>query len=275
MNKIDIAEVLAAKAPKLARRLPKFVINWLRRTIHEEEINHIYQNYWEYAPQEFIRACFRDWGVSYSIEGIEKLDRNERYLFVSNHPFGGMDGMMLADKLIEYFGDVRVVVNDILRYIAPLDPLWVPVNKHGAQKLSYARKFDEAFASDLPILTFPAGLCSRKIEGRVQDTPWRPNFLKKANASHRKIVPIFVEGRLSNFFYNLSRLRKALGVKANIEMLWLVDEMLSQKGQHFRIIVGEPIEVESLREVGSHAEQVLEVRKACYALEKELKKSTK
>lgn len=275
MNKIDIAEVLAAKAPKLARRLPKFVINWLRRTIHEEEINHIYQNYWEYAPQEFIRACFRDWGVSYSIEGIEKLDRNERYLFVSNHPFGGMDGMMLADKLIEYFGDVRVVVNDILRYIAPLDPLWVPVNKHGAQKLSYARKFDEAFASDLPILTFPAGLCSRKIEGRVQDTPWRPNFLKKAYASHRKIVPIFVEGRLSNFFYNLSRLRKALGVKANIEMLWLVDEMLSQKGQHFRIIVGDPIEVESLREVGSHAEQVLEVRKACYALEKELKKSTK
>lgn len=275
MNKIDIAEVLAAKAPKLARRLPKFVINWLRRTIHEEEINHIYQNYWEYAPQEFIRACFRDWGVSYSIEGIEKLDRNERYLFVSNHPFGGMDGMMLADKLIEHFGDVRVVVNDILRYIAPLDPLWVPVNKHGAQKLSYARKFDEAFASDLPILTFPAGLCSRKIEGRVQDTPWRPNFLKKAYASHRKIVPIFVEGRLSNFFYNLSRLRKALGVKANIEMLWLVDEMLSQKGQHFRIIVGEPIEVESLREVGSHAEQVLEVRKACYALEKELKKSTK
>lgn len=275
MNKIDIAEVLAAKAPKLARRLPKFVINWLRRTIHEEEINHIYQNYWEYAPQEFIRACFRDWGVSYSIEGIEKLDRNERYLFVSNHPFGGMDGMMLADKLIEYFGDVRVVVNDILRYITPLDPLWVPVNKHGAQKLSYARKFDEAFASDLPILTFPAGLCSRKIDGRVQDTPWRPNFLKKAYASHRKIVPIFVEGRLSNFFYNLSRLRKALGVKANIEMLWLVDEMLSQKGQHFRIIVGEPIEVESLREVGSHAEQVLEVRKACYALEKELKKSTK
>ena len=275
MNKIDIAEVLAAQAPKLARRLPKFVINWLRRTIHEEEINHIYQNYWEYAPQEFIRACFRDWGVSYSIEGIEKLDRNERYLFVSNHPFGGMDGMMLADKLIEYFGDVRVVVNDILRYIAPLDPLWVPVNKHGAQKLSYARKFDEAFASDLPILTFPAGLCSRKIEGRVQDTPWRPNFLKKAYASHRKIVPIFVEGRLSNFFYNLSRLRKALGVKANIEMLWLVDEMLSQKGQHFRIIVGDPIEVESLREVGSHAEQVLEVRKACYALEKELKKSTK
>lgn len=275
MNKIDIAEVLAAKAPKLARRLPKFVINWLRRTIHEEEINHIYQNYWEYAPQEFIRACFRDWGVSYSIEGIEKLDRNERYLFVSNHPFGGMDGMMLADNLIEYFGDVRVVVNDILRYIAPLDPLWVPVNKHGAQKLSYARKFDEAFASDLPILTFPAGLCSRKIDGRVQDTLWRPNFLKKAYASHRKIVPIFVEGRLSNFFYNLSRLRKALGVKANIEMLWLVDEMLSQKGQHFRIIVGEPIEVESLREVGSRAEQVLEVRKACYALEKELTKSTK
>ncbi|MBR5849749.1 MAG: acyltransferase [Alistipes sp.] len=275
MKKIDIAEVLQAKAPKLARRLPKFVINWLRRTIHEKEVNHIYQNYWDYAPQPFIRACFQTWDVSYSIEGLDKLDRNERYLFVSNHPFGGMDGMMLADKLIEHFGDVRVVVNDILRYIAPLDPLWVPVNKHGAQKLSYARKFDEAFFGDLPILTFPAGLCSRKIDGRVQDTPWRPNFLKKANASHRKIVPIFVEGRLSNFFYNLSNLRKRLGVKANIEMLWLVDEMLSQKGQHFRIIVGEPIDPASLHEVGTLAEQVEVVREKCYALQNHLAKVSK
>lgn len=275
MKQIDIAEVLAAKAPKLARRLPKVVVNWLRRTVHERELNHIYQNYWNLAPQPFIRACFRDWEVSYSIEGLEQLDPTKRYLFVSNHPFGGMDGMMLADKLIEHFGDVRVVVNDILRYITPLDPLWVPVNKHGAQKLSYARKFDEAFSSDLPILTFPAGLCSRKIDGRVQDTPWRPNFLKKAHASGRAIVPIFVEGRLSNFFYNLSRLRKWLGVKANIEMLWLVDEMLAQKGQHFRIVVGEPIDPQQLRSVGSSSEQLLAVRESCYALQNRLKKRNK
>lgn len=269
-KKIDVAKVLQAKAPKLARRIPRCVVNWLRRTIHEDELNVIYDNYWDLAPQPFIHACFREWGVSYSIEGIEKLDRSGRYLFVSNHPFGGMDGMMLADKLIDYFGDVRVIVNDILREVTPLDPLWLPVNKHGSQKLSYARRFDEAFQSPMPILTFPAGLCSRKIKGKVQDLKWRPNFMKKAKSSGRQIVPIFCEGRLSNFFYRLYTWRKRLGVKANIEMLWLVDEMLAQKGRHFRIIVGEPIPIEHLERMESLGEQVEFVRERCYALEKAL-----
>ena len=269
---IDIGRVLAAKAPKLARWMPRFVVNWLRRTVHEKELNHIYDNYWNLAPQPFIHACFREWGVSYSIEGLEKIDRNEPLLFASNHPFGGMDGMMLADKLIDHFGDVRVIVNDILKEVTPLDPIWLPVNKHGSQKLSYARRFDAAFHSSLPILTFPAGLCSRRIDGKVQDTPWRPNFIKKAHISRRRIVPIFVEGRLSNFFYGLSTWRKRLGVKANIEMLWLVDEMLSQRGQHFRIIVGDPISLDELLAAGSVADQVALVRERCYALEKRLDK---
>ena len=275
MPEIDVGLVLREKAPRLARWIPRPLINRLRRLIHEKELNHIYANYWDLAPQPFIRACFRAWGVSYSIEGLERLDPGGRYLFVANHPFGGMDGMMLADKLIEHFGDVRVVVNDILRHVTPLDPLWVPVNKHGAQSLSYARRFDEAFSVPLPVLTFPAGLCSRKIGGRITDTQWRPSFLKKAKVSNRLLVPIFVEGRLSNFFYNLSRTRKALGIKANIEMLWLPDEMFSQKGCHFRMRVGEPIDPASLEGFGSVREQVDEVRRRCYLLEKELKTEEK
>ena len=270
MPEIDVGVVLREKAPRLARWIPRPLINRLRRLIHEKELNHIYANYWNLAPQPFIRACFREWGVSYSIEGLERLDPAGRYLFVANHPFGGMDGMMLADKLIDYFGDVRVVVNDILRHVTPLEPLWVPVNKHGAQSLSYARRFDEAFSSALPVLTFPAGLCSRKIDGRITDTQWRPSFLKKAAASGRQIVPIFVEGRLSNFFYNLSRTRKALGIKANIEMLWLPDEMFSQKGCHFRMRVGEPIDPAELSRFDTVRERVEEVRRRCYALEEAL-----
>lgn len=270
MPEIDVALVLRQKAPRLARWVPRFAIEWLRRTIHEKELNHIFASYWHLAPQPFIRACFREWQVSYSIEGLDALDPAGRYLFVANHPFGGMDGMMLADKLIEHFDDVRVVVNDILRHVTPLEPLWVPVNKHGAQSLAYARRFEEAFSGPLPVLTFPAGLCSRKIDGRVTDTEWRPSFLKKAAASNRRIVPIFVEGRLSNFFYNLSRLRKALGIRANIEMLWLPDEMFRQKGCHFRMRVGRPIDLEELQSFDSVRARIEEVRRRCYALEKEL-----
>ena len=259
---------MAGKAPRLARWIPRPAIDWLRRTIHEQEINRILENYWELPPQEFIRACFGDWEVSYALEGLEGLDPAGRYLFVANHPFGGMDGMMIADELIERFGDARVVVNDLLMHVEPLRPLWVPVNKHGSQNAAYARRMEEAFAGDLPVLTFPAGLCSRRERGVVSDTPWRTSFAKKAVASQRQIVPLFVEGRLSDFFYRLSSLRKRLGVKFNIEMLWLVDEMLAQRGRRFRIVAGAPIPPDELLAAGSLREQVAYVRKKTYSLEK-------
>ena len=170
MPQIDIAEVLRQKAPELSRRIPRFAVEWLRRTVHERDINHILASYWDLPPQEFIRACFREWQVTYSAHGLDRLDPAGRYLFVANHPFGGMDGMMLADKLINRFGDARVVVNDLLMHVEPLRPLWIPVNKHGSQNSAYARRFDEAFAGDLPILTFPAGLFSGIIGGRIADT---------------------------------------------------------------------------------------------------------
>ena len=270
MPEIDIGAVLQTKAPRLSQRIPAFAVQWLRRTIHEAEINHILRTYWDLPPQEFIRACFRDWRVTYSAEGLEGLDPKGRYLFVANHPFGGMDGMMLADKLIERFGDARVVVNDLLMHLEPLRPLWIPVNKYGAQNAAYARKFDEEMFGERQILTFPAGLCSRRIRGEVTDLPWKSSFLKKAYASQRQIVPLFVEGRLSNFFYRVDRIRKALGIRFNIEMLWLPDEMFSQKGRHFRIVAGEPIPMAELQEQGSLHEQTEYIRKKTYFLKNRL-----
>ena len=270
MPEIDIGAVLQTKAPRLSQRIPAFAVQWLRRTIHEAEINHILRTYWDLPPQEFIRACFREWEVTYSAEGLERLDPKGRYLFVANHPFGGMDGMMLADKLIERFGDARVVVNDLLMHLEPLRQLWILVNKYGAQNAAYARKFDEEMFGERQILTFPAGLCSRRIRGEVTDLPWKSSFLKKAYASQRQIVPLFVEGRLSNFFYRMTALRKMLGVKFNIELLWLPDEMFSQKGRHFRIVAGEPIPMAELQEQGSLHEQTEYIRKKTYFLKNRL-----
>lgn len=267
MPRIDIDEVLREKAPRFAKYIPRFIRNWLRRTIHEEALNDILAAGWNRPPQEFIHVAFERMRIAYRIDGLERLDPAERYLFVANHPFGGLDGMMIADALIERFGDARVVVNDLLMHLEPLRPLWIPVNKHGSQNSLYARKFDEEFFGELPILTFPAGLCSRCIGGEVTDLPWKTNFLKKAYASQRQIVPVFVEGRLSNFFYRVDRIRRMLGVKFNIEMLWLSDEMFSQKGKHFRILVGDPIPVAELQRYGGLRDQAEFVRKKAYFLE--------
>ena len=206
--------------------------SWLRRTIHEKEINHILEHYWNLPPQEFIRACFREWQVTYSIEGLEKLDPRGRYIFASNHPFGGMDGMMLADKLIDRFGDARVVVNDLLMHLEPLRPLWIPVNKHGSQSTAYARKFDEEFFGERPILTFPAGLCSRCIDGEVTDPRVEDQLPEKSlRLAARRSSRSSSKGELSNFFYRVYRIRKALGIKFNIEMLWLSRRDVLAEGQ--------------------------------------------
>ncbi len=267
MTKISVAGVLEAKAPRLSRWVPRPLVRWLSRTIHEDEINYILETYDNGDPFEFLRGFFSYAGVTYEAIGLDRLDKNGRYIFASNHPFGGMDGMMLAERIGMHFGDVRVIVNDILMFLDPLKGIFVPVNKHGRQRGDYANAFSEAFEGDVPVLTFPAGLCSRCIGGEVQDVEWRPNFIKRANQTGRLIVPVYVEGRLSKRFYRISSWRKNLGIKGNIEMLYLPDEMFRQRGQHFRLIFGESVDPETLKRTdGNYHMQAREVRRMSYAL---------
>lgn len=248
MQQIDLYQVLNDKNPKLARRIPRFVINYLTRTIHQDEINEILSLYGDRPGVDFARATLEHMGIKYHSVGMEKLDPKGRYVFASNHPFGGLDGMMLADEVAKYFGDVRVVVNDLLMHLDPLKSIFVPVNKHGRQSGESVNAFNDAFASDVPIITFPAGLCSRRSNGVVCDTEWKGNFIRKAVKSRRDVVPVFFEGSLSNFFYRLANTRKFFGVKANVEMLYLPDEMFKQKGGDFEIHIGEPVPWQSLLE---------------------------
>ncbi len=241
MQEINVYKVIESKSAKLARRVPKFLIRYLERTIHQKEINEILSAYADLEGVEFIRAALKHMGISYYSTGMENLDPAGRYIFASNHPFGGLDGLILAVEVASRFGDVRVVVNDILMYLDPIKGLFVPVNKHGRQNTGSVAAINDAFASDIPIITFPAGLCSRRKKGVVCDLEWKSNFIKKAVASGRDVVPVYFDGRLSNFFYRLSNFRKRIGIKANIEMLYLPDEMFRQKGSRFEIKIGAPI----------------------------------
>ncbi len=266
MALIDVPAVIASKAPKAAKFIPGFVYRYLERILHQDDLNEILTDGWDQTPQEFIRGVFKRWNITYSLEGLEKLDPNGRYIFASNHPFGGMDGMMIAGCLMEHFGDARVVVNDILMHLDPLKPIWIPVNTLGAQTPEYVRLFEEGFASNLPILMFPAGICSRVVDGKIADLQWKNTFIRRAHATSREVVPLYVEGSLHKGFYRLYKWRKALGIKANIEMLLLVDGMFRQQGKSFKMVVGDPIRVEELKGFGSVREQVEAVRKKTYSL---------
>ena len=268
MDRIDVGQILESKAPRLKRYIPRAVINWLRGIIQEDFLNNAIGNFGDKPPMEFIRGAFGLLDIERSVEGFENIDPEGRYIFASNHPFGGMDGMMLAEAIGSRLGDVRVVINDLLMYMEPLRPIWLPVNKHGRQNTAYARRMREAFEGPLPILTFPAGLCSRRKKGVVADLEWRKNFIKQAHSTNRQVVPVFVEGCLSDRFYNISNLRTKLGVKFNIEMILLVDEMVRQKGQTFTLRFGKPISTEELSAIGSVEDQVAFIRKKVYEMKK-------
>lgn len=264
---IDIEKVLASKAPKLAKKLPRFLIRYLIKIVHQEELNQILATHGHLPAAEFIRAALGDMGVTWRVEGMERVPREGRYIFSSNHPFGGMDGVILAQEIDKYFGkDVRSISNDLLLFVEPLRPIFLPVNKHGKQSREAARIFEETFAGDIPIQTFPAGLCSRRIKGEITDLEWHPSFVKKAVQHKRDVVPVYVEGKLSNRFYNLANIRKFFKIKANIEMLYLVDEMFKQKGKHIVIHIGEPVSWEKLAAMESKKEMTEYMRRRTYEL---------
>ncbi|GHU96538.1 glycerol acyltransferase [Bacteroidia bacterium] len=270
---VNVEQILASKSPRLARRLPAFVLRYLEHVIHQNDVNYILQNYGHLQGLEFVRAALQHLNITYTVHGEQNLQQAPHALFLSNHPLGGFDGVVLLDVLGKIYPNIQTVINDLLMNIVPLRPLFLPINKHGVQPQEYARQLQTAYASDKPILYFPAGLCSRKIKGVVQDLPWRPGTAKIVRDYQRDVVPVFFSGRNSNFFYNLANLRKMLKIKANIEMLYLVDELFRQRNAHYDVYFGTPIPHSTLTQMGNLNKMITFVRERSYQLAQNSKSS--
>jgi len=238
---LDVGKVLRSKNPSLAKAVPAFIINYLKRIIHQDELNELLRENGHLSDAEFIEGSLKFLNIKYQVYGRENIPSRGRYIFVSNHPLGGLDGMVFIDALSKHFTNIKFPVNDILMSIENLSGIFLPVNKHGAQAKDAIKVLEETYASDNQILYFPAGLCSRKKHGVIKDLVWHKSFISKAIQHKRDVVPAFFSGRNSNFFYNLARLRTLFGIRANIEMLYLADEMFSQKGKKISLVFGKVI----------------------------------
>jgi len=237
---IDIDAVIKSKSEKLFKLLPRFIISYLKKITHEDEINACIVRNSKFYGVEFAQHILNEFKVNIAIEGEEHLLNNDRFVVASNHPLGGLDGIALLSHIGQY-KPVKAVINDLLMNVNNLSPLFIPVNKHGNNPKSYIKILNDAFDSDDNILYFPAGLVSRKKGKNIKDLEWKKSFLQKAVRSKKDIIPTYVSGRNTNFFYNLANIRKKLGIKSNIEMLYLVDEMYRQKGATIKIIYGKAI----------------------------------
>lgn len=264
---LNLDKVLESKAPKVYKRIPRFVINYLKRKIHLDELNEILTIYADKHGVDFADSCVEYFNLDFKINGLDELSENKRYIFVSNHPLGGLDGICLSSIVGNKFNKkIKYIVNDILYQIKNLQPIFLPVNKHGSQSRSAAAMTNEAFDSNNQIITFPAGLCSRKQKGKVYDLDWKKNFVFKAIESKRDVVPIYFDGHNSNFFYRFANIRKRLGIKINIEMFFLPDEMFKNKNQTFTITFGKPISYSSFDNSKNAAEWAEYVKGIVYDL---------
>jgi Putative hemolysin len=266
-QKLDVEKVLFSKNKALARVIPGFIINYLKRIVHQDELNDFLKKWGHLKDSELIAAGLKHFEIKFKVTGSENIPKSGRYIFVSNHPLGGLDGLVFIYEISKHFPDIKFPVNDILTNIKNLSGIFLPVNKHGAQARDAAKMIEEAYSSDCQILYFPAGLCSRKKSGVIKDLPWHKSFISKSIQHKRDIVPAFFSGRNSNFFYNLSNIRKFLGVKANIEMLYLADEMFKQKDKEIRLVFGEPIHWERFDKTRSALEWADWVKSKSYNLE--------
>lgn len=239
---IDIDKVLKEKAPKYYKYVPRFVTNYLKRIVHQDELNVFLREQGDNQGVPFLKACLEFLDTKVVVKGEENLPKEGLYTFVCNHPLGGQDGLAVGYVLgKQYDGKIKYLVNDLLMNVHGLAPFFIPINKTGKQAKDFPRQVEAGFASDNQLIMFPAGLCSRRIDGVIQDIEWKKTFITKSVETHRDVVPMHFDGQNSDRFYNLANRCKQLGLKFNIAMLYLVDEMMKNRHKTFTLTIGKPI----------------------------------
>ena len=241
---IDIDNILKSKMGAKAKFVPRPLVAWLKRIVHQDQVNDYLWESRHLVGTEWLEECVRYLDATLDIVGSENLpDKNDGrlYTFVSNHPLGGEDGVALGAIIGRHYdGRFRYLVNELLMNLPGLAPVSIPINKTGKQGRDFPKMVEVGFQSDNHMLMFPAGLCSRRKNGVIRDIPWKKTFISKSVEYQRDVVPIHFSGQNSNFFYRLANFSDRF-LPFNLAMLFLVDEMYKNVHKTFRVAIGKPI----------------------------------
>ncbi len=266
--RVDLDEVLKRKASRVYPLIPGFVIRYLKRVLHQNEINEILHRLDGVYGLDFVNYIVNDYfNMKIQVVHPENIPATGRYVMAANHPLGGLDGMAVMHVLGKKRQDFKFLSNDVLLELKNINMLFLPVDMHRRNTQEAVRRIDELFASDEMVLVFPSGLVSRRLKkGLIADLPWKKSFLTKAIRHRRDILPVHIAGRNTDFFYNFAYWRKRLGIKTNIEMLYLVDEMYKQQDQTVTLTFGRPIPYQRFTSELNHHDWAQRVREHVYRL---------
>ena len=266
---IDIEQILKGKMGAKAKFVPSFLVNWLKRVVHEDQVNAFLWESRDKEGVEWLEECVKYLDMTLEIVGKENLpdpQDGRLYTFVSNHPLGGEDGVALGAIIGRHYdGRFRYLVNDLLMNLPGLAPVCIPINKTGSQSRNFPAMVEAGFQSDNHMLMFPAGLCSRKKNGQIRDIPWTKTFISKSIEYQRDVVPIHFGGQNSNFFYRLANFSDRF-LPFNLAMMYLVDEMYKNVHKTFRVAIGKPIPWQTFDKSRKPVEWAQYVREQVYTL---------
>lgn len=240
--RIDVDSVLRERLPRHYKYIPRFAVRWLERTICQDRLNAILTKMAGRNSVDAATAALHEMDITVKASGMDRLP-DGRYMFVSNHPLGGLDGLALISLLGNHYDHkIKFLVNDLLMAVEPLRDVFLPVNKYGSQSRAAAADIEQALQGTGQFITFPAGLCSRmQPDGTIADLTWQKAAVVHAVNYQRDIVPIFFDAQNSRFFYRFAQWRKRLGIKFNIELIFLPKEMIKKCGSTLHVVIGAPI----------------------------------
>lgn len=240
---INIEKAVRQKAPRQYPKIPKWVFRFAAWLVCQKEMNETITALRDVEGKDFAQGMCRRLNVKYELHGMENIPDQGRFIFVSNHPLGAFDGISYINVFGNKYPKFKVIVNDLLMYIVALRPVFLPVNTLGKQKREDMEAINDAYNDpDTQIMSFPAGFCSRYIDGRIQDVEWKKSVITQAIESQRDVIPMHFEGRNSFTFYALEWIRRKLGMKFNIGLILLPWQMMkTARNKKFTITVGQPI----------------------------------
>ena len=262
---IDVNKILG---PKLRKKLPRFVINFLKRRIHQDQINEAIMQAECPVGAGFFDDALRYLNITYRTRGEENLDPNGKYLFACNHPLGGPEALIIGSVFHRLYGEgFQVPVTPIMANLKPLAEFFTPVNNLSSrQSRDLGERIAKMFTSDQQVVVFPAGLCARKIKGKITEMPWKKMFVTQARRYERDVVPVHISGHNSRWYFFLAKVSKFFKLKINIGMLYLVDELFKQSGNEFVITFGKPIPYTSFDRSKTDLQWAAEVKDKVEAL---------
>ena len=265
---IDIEKAIESKNPAILKWMPGFVLKYIKRVTHEAWMNEVLDRVDHLHGVDYAKGIISELNIEVELIGAENIPKTGGIIIAANHPLGGIDGIALMQALSIVRSDMRFLVNDLLMAMKNFHPLFVPINKHGKNSIDTLAAIESAYAESFAVIIFPAGLVSRKEESGIRDLQWKKSFISKSKKYKKDILPCFIGGKNSNFFYNLAYWRKRIGIKANIEMFYLADELYKQQGKKVVITVGKQISYQSLNSSKTDGEWAEYVKDVVYELGK-------